>query len=82
MKPKFQSRLQKLHSVRSKSKADAVVGRQFTNAKSKQIQDAVNYCIENGCRGFKALNTGLFPMVKDRETINKRLDGKIKHGKY
>ena len=30
--------------------------------------------------GQAALKTGRFPLIKDRETINRRLDGKVKNG--
>ena len=75
-------RIQKLQTVRSKSKAEAAMGRNYTDAKNRQIDKAVIYCIDNNVRGYKALKTGLFPLLKDRETINRRLDGKIKNGKY
>ena len=45
------------------------MGRKFTDAKNKQIEEAVKYCIDNGVRGYRALKTGLFPLVKDRETL-------------
>ena len=44
--------------------------------KKKQIQDAVDYCKVNKCRGSKALNTGNFPLIKTYKTINRILDGK------
>ena len=82
MKPKFQLRTQKLQSVRSKCKAEAAMGRKYTDVKNRQIEEAVKYCIDNNMRGYKTLKTGLFPLVKDRETINRKLDGNIKNGKY
>ena len=68
--------------MQSKSKAEAVMRRKYTDTKNRQIEEAVKYCIENNVRGYKALKTDLFLLVKDRETINRRLDGKIKNGKY
>jgi hypothetical protein len=59
------------------SKAEATVARKRTNAKNKQLEEAVAWCLEHGKRGYAALKTGLFPLIKDRETINTRLDGKI-----
>jgi hypothetical protein len=32
------------------------------------------------CRGQAAFKTGRFPLIKDRETINRRLDEKVKNG--
>ena len=58
------------------TKADAVVARK-RNAKAEQLKEAVAWCVENGKRGYAALQTGQFPLIKDHETINKRLDGKI-----
>ena len=49
--------------------------------KNEQLEEAVQYCIANGVRGHTALKTGRFHLIKDRETINGRLDGKIKTGK-
>ena len=72
MKPKFQLRIQKLQSVQSKSKAEAGIGRKYTDAKNRQIGEAVKYCIDNNVRGYKALKTGLLPLIKDTETINSR----------
>ena len=37
-------------------------------------------CVENGKRGYAALKTGLFPLIKDCEAMTKRLDGKIVTG--
>ena len=53
------------------------MARKRINAKTEQLKAAVAWCIENGARGYAALKTGQFPLIKDRETINKRLDGKI-----
>ena len=41
-----------------------------------EVDGAVAWCQENGKRGY-ALKSGLFPLIKDRETIIKRLDGKV-----
>ena len=35
----------------------------------------------NGHRGWKAVNSGLFPEIKDPQTIDKPLDGVIDTGK-
>ena len=70
MKLKFQLRIQKLESMQSKSKAESVMRRKYTDTKNRLIEDAVKYCIENNVRGYKALKTDLFLLVKDRKTIN------------
>ena len=54
--------------------------KQHIDSKHKQIDDAVKYCIENSCRGYKTLLTGNYPLIKDARTINKRLDGVLKNG--
>ena len=69
-----------LQSMHANSKTEAAMARRFTNAKNDQLQAAVQYCKDNNVRGHKALQTGQFPLIKDRETINRRLDGKIKTG--
>ena len=61
--------------------AGAKIARRRTNAKNKQLEEAVKFCQENGCRGQAALRTGRFPLIKDRETINRRLDWKVKNGR-
>ena len=79
MKPKFSMRIQNLRSptTNPSTKADAVVDRKQTNAKSQQLKAAIVWCLENNVRGYAALQTGQFPLIKDRETIHKQLDGKI-----
>ena len=44
------------------------------------MKAAVPWCVENGKRGHAALKTGQFPLIKNRETINKRLNGKVVTG--
>ena len=70
MKLKFQLRIQKLQPVQSKSKAESVMRRKYTDTNNRLIEDTVKYCIENNVRGYKALKTDLFLLVKDRKTIN------------
>ena len=45
--------------------------------KTEQLDAPVAWCIQNGSRGYAALKTGKFPLIKDHETINKCLDQKI-----
>ena len=44
-------------------------------ARREEIKAAVNWCKEQRCRGFKAISSGLFPLIKDPRTINKYIDG-------
>ena len=52
-----------------------------TVTKETALIEAVEWCKLNGHRGWKAVNSGLFPGIKDPQTINKQLDGVIKTGK-
>ena len=36
-----------------------------------EISAAVKYCVENNCKGCKAITSGLFPTIKDPRTINR-----------
>ena len=47
--------------------------RKNIDEKEKQIQATVNWCKENGKKGYAALQTGNFPLIKDRGTIDRRL---------
>ena len=49
--------------------------------KNQDLEEAIMWCKENGCRGYAALNTGLFPSIKSPLTINAYLDGKRTLGK-
>ena len=64
----------------STSIAGAKIARKRTDAKNDQLAKAVKYCQENECRGHSALKTGMFPLIKDRQTNNRRLDGKVQTG--
>lgn len=78
VKPKFTFKVKKpVVCVYGKpnSKAESIVKRKQINEKSSQIEEAVKWCEENGKRGYAALNTGRFPLIKDRDTIDRRLKG-------
>ena len=75
-------RVDDVRPTRANNKAEAIVGRKYTNAKNQQLRETVQYCFDNNVRGHTALKTGKFHLIKDRETINRRLDGKIKTGKH
>ena len=51
--------------------------KQKSENKKKQTKETVKFCVENGCRGYKALVTSKFPLTKDGKTKNARLDGNI-----
>ena len=44
--------------------------------KAEQLEIAVKYCTENGCRGSAAISANLCPDIKDARTINRRLEAK------
>ena len=39
--------------------------------KSKQLEEAVEWCQVNKKYGWAAINSGKFPLIKDLRTINK-----------
>ena len=76
VKPKFQMKIWRTsYHIQGKpsSKAEAIVKRKNIDEKEKQIQAAVNWCKENGKKGYAALQTGNFPLIKDRGTIDRTL---------
>ena len=46
---------------------------QFKSTKNiaEQLNEAVAYFKENGCKGYSAVVTGQFPLIKDACTINR-----------
>ena len=50
------------------------VVRAHKTEKQKQLDAAILFCAGKGCRGWDALGTGQFPLIKSPHTINKRLD--------
>ena len=81
VKPKFQLKVRRPLRICGKpnSKGEAIVKRKNINEKNLQIQEAIRWCKENSKRGHTALQTEKFPLIKDRGTIDCRLDGKIKN---
>ncbi|XP_065675916.1 uncharacterized protein LOC136092125 [Hydra vulgaris] len=67
--------------TKPETRAEATVYRKDIRAKENQISEAVDWCTENKKRGQAALKTGKFPLIKDRGTIDRRLDGKVKNVK-
>uniref|UniRef100_A0A7M5VBK8 Uncharacterized protein n=1 Tax=Clytia hemisphaerica TaxID=252671 RepID=A0A7M5VBK8_9CNID len=47
--------------------------------KDGELEEAVEWCRLNSCRGWKATKSSLFPTIKDPQTINARLDGKVEN---
>ena len=43
---------------------EAKVRRNCITNRESQLQEAVAWCKENGCRGYLALKSGLFPLIK------------------
>ena len=66
--------------IKPSNKARAAVIRDAINSKQKQLDAAVQWCHENNRRGWAAVNSWLFPSIKDYRTINKRIDGIITTG--
>ena len=52
--------------------AESVVQRRKIEDKEEQLIAAVRYCRENDCRGYRAIKSGLFPLIKHRKTIDDR----------
>ena len=64
----------------AKSKHEHHSKQKRINERERQLKAAVQYCINNNCRGSKAITAGLCSMIKSRLTINKRLDGSVNTG--
>ena len=83
--PKTQFKLQIRESIKvygkPNSKAEGSVKRKSIEKKEIQIESAVSWCRKHGKRGYAALATGKFPLIKNRGTIDRRLDGKCKNNK-
>ena len=79
VKPKFHLKVKGSVKVHGKpeSKAEATVKRKNMQEKEIQLENAVKWCKDNNKKGHAALQTGLFPLIKDRGTIQRRLDGKV-----
>lgn len=69
------------HWQKRKNKTYCQVTRDAQNKKQQQINNALKWCEENNKRGWAALKTGMFPLVNDPKTINRRLDGVVKNEK-
>ena len=72
--------LTKSSVVKHQSLAHDAIRRTASNKRAIELEEAVTYCRTNGCRGQKALASGLFPTIGCPKTINRRLDGKVTTG--
>ena len=61
------------------SQAHLKIYQRQVSRKKDQLKSAIQYCKDNNCRGFKALKTGNFPLIKSPNTINNHLDAKVAH---
>ena len=82
MKPKFKLRLkdnisnteannykQKVLKIHPDKKAKAKVVRAWRVAKEEEFSRAIKYCQDKDVCGYSAVNTGLFPSIKDTRSI-------------
>ena len=56
-----------------RSAADDKIFQRQEQMRQEQLKAAVQYCNDKGCKGYAAIKTGLFPMIMDARTINRRL---------
>ena len=63
------------------SRAAFAVHSKDVDEKNNQLAGAMEWCRENHKRGWSAIKTGLFPLLRDARAINNRLDGKVMHQK-
>ena len=61
-------------SFKTDTNNKAKLHRQDTIERERQLLAAVEFCRQNNCRRLKAIKEGICPMIKDRRTINYRLD--------
>ena len=83
MKPKFSLRVAANTSCnikKARNKSEAAVKQYNQNEKNKQINEAVEWCKTNGKRGYAAMSSGQFPLIKSKIVIDKRLDGLVNTG--
>ena len=64
--------------VKPTSKSRCNVLRDVIDMKSKQLEEAVEWCQVNNKRGWAAINSGKFSLIKDLQTIN---NGVVETGK-
>ena len=69
-----------LKPTRIRNKAGAAIDRKIMDKKNAEIEKAVKYCQENNVNGYAALKTNLFPNIKEKGVIDRRLKGVVRHG--
>ena len=60
--------------VKATNKATSRIMQIRKKKRYEQLNAALKYCKENNCRGKKAMNAGVCPLIKDPKTINRHLD--------
>ena len=65
--------------MKNKTKHQAATYRDFQSSKGQHLLEAVRWCEEQSCRGYRAVNEGGFQL--DPRTINRVLDGKGEIGR-
>ena len=66
--------------VKPTNKSSCKFLRDVIEMKNKQLEEAVEWCRISNKRGWVAINSGKFPLIKDLRTINKRIDDVIVTG--
>ena len=66
--------------VKHQSRTHDSLRHKAAQRKAQDIEEAVQWCRDNNKRGWSAIKSGLFPLVKKYTTIDNRLDGKVTHG--
>ena len=59
--------------VRHQSHAYNKLIQKQTVLRENQLEEVVEWCQQNDCKGYKALKSGMFPLIRDARTINRRL---------
>ena len=84
-KPEFDLRIKVKPSSRLKRKPETkavdAVYRKDIKAKKSIKKKKVKQYKENNKQGQPALKTGMFPLIKDNGTIDRKLGGKLTNGK-
>ena len=77
---KVRIQLNKPLVTKHQSLAHDAIRRRSTSRKSYEMQEAVEWYQNNGCRGWATLKSGLFPSIKCPKSINRCLDGIVVAG--
>ena len=75
LKIRFQRNVTRsVSQTRHLSAAHDKIQHNHSKAVTEELEKAVDFCKANKCRGYAAIATGNFQLIKDPRTINKRLD--------